>query len=100
VNSLLLGHFDKRNCGRAQRAAHCLCELTSFRLQVQRCTLLSIKTGGCPENCGYCSQSSHHKDVDLKAEKLMDLEDVYEVTCCLVRFHADAFCHDQSAVHK
>lgn len=26
-------------------------------LQVQRCTLLSIKTGGCPENCGYCSQS-------------------------------------------
>ena len=25
--------------------------------QVQRCTLLSIKTGGCPENCGYCSQS-------------------------------------------
>ena len=28
------------------------------RAQVQRCTLLSIKTGGCPENCSYCSQSS------------------------------------------
>ena len=27
-------------------------------LQVQRCTLLSIKTGGCPETCTYCSQSS------------------------------------------
>jgi biotin synthase len=47
---------------------------------VQRCTLLSIKTGGCPENCSYCSQSSHWSDdTGLKAEKLMDLEPVYEV---------------------
>ncbi|KAG2483647.1 hypothetical protein HYH03_017523 [Edaphochlamys debaryana] len=46
---------------------------------VQRCTLLSIKTGGCPENCNYCSQSSHwSKDTGMKAEKLMDLEDVYQ----------------------
>uniref|UniRef100_A0A0G4GSE1 biotin synthase n=1 Tax=Chromera velia CCMP2878 TaxID=1169474 RepID=A0A0G4GSE1_9ALVE len=29
--------------------------------EVQRSTLLSIKTGGCSENCGYCSQSQHHK---------------------------------------
>lgn len=48
--------------------------------QVQRCTLLSIKTGGCPENCGYCSQSSHwSKETGTKAEKLMNLEEVYEV---------------------
>jgi biotin synthase len=48
--------------------------------QVQRCTLLSIKTGGCPENCNYCSQSSHWSDsTGLKAEKLMDLEPVYQV---------------------
>ncbi|GLC61323.1 biotin synthase [Pleodorina starrii] len=46
---------------------------------VQRCTLLSIKTGGCPENCNYCSQSSHwSKDTGMKAEKLMDLEEVYQ----------------------
>ncbi|CAG9460505.1 unnamed protein product [Pedinophyceae sp. YPF-701] len=45
---------------------------------VQRCTLLSIKTGGCPENCSYCSQSSHHKEADVKATKLMDLDSVYE----------------------
>jgi biotin synthase len=52
-------------------------------LQVQRCTLLSIKTGGCPENCSYCSQSSHWSDdTGLKAEKLMDLEPVYEVRWC------------------
>ncbi|CAK0739029.1 hypothetical protein CVIRNUC_001127 [Coccomyxa viridis] len=46
---------------------------------VQRCTLLSIKTGGCPETCTYCSQSSSwRKETGLKAEKLMDLEEVYQ----------------------
>ncbi len=54
--------------------------LACATLQVQRCTLLSIKTGGCPENCNYCSQSSHwSKDTGMKAEKLMDLEEVYQV---------------------
>ena len=43
--------------------------------QVQLSTLLSIKTGGCPEDCGYCSQSAHAK-TGLKAEKLMDVESV------------------------
>jgi biotin synthase len=43
--------------------------------EVQLCTLLSIKTGGCPEDCGYCSQSAHAK-TGLKAEKLMDVEAV------------------------
>ena len=38
-------------------------------------TLLSIKTGGCPEDCGYCSQSAHAK-TGLQAEKLMDVEAV------------------------
>ncbi|WP_129793313.1 biotin synthase BioB [Sphingosinicella sp. CPCC 101087] len=41
------------------------------RNEVQLSTLLSIKTGGCPEDCGYCSQSAHAKS-GLKAEKLMD----------------------------
>jgi biotin synthase len=39
--------------------------------EVQLCTLLSIKTGGCPEDCGYCSQSAH-ANTGLQAEKLMD----------------------------
>ncbi len=43
--------------------------------EVQLCTLLSIKTGGCPEDCGYCSQSAH-ADSGLRAEKLMDVEAV------------------------
>ena len=42
---------------------------------IQCSTLLSIKTGGCPEDCGYCSQSVHHHTT-LKAEALMDIEQV------------------------
>src|ERR1700759_4011218 len=42
---------------------------------VQLSTLLSIKTGGCEEDCAYCPQSVHH-DTGLKAEKLMDVEEV------------------------
>ena len=42
---------------------------------VQISTLLSIKTGGCPEDCGYCSQSANH-ETGLKASKLMEIEKV------------------------
>lgn len=43
--------------------------------ELQLSQLLSVKTGGCAENCGYCSQSAFFK-TGLKAEKLMELEDV------------------------
>jgi biotin synthase len=43
--------------------------------QIQLSTLLSIKTGGCPEDCGYCSQSAHHR-TGLQASKLMDSDEV------------------------
>lgn len=45
--------------------------------QVQRSTLLSIKTGGCPEDCGYCNQSAH-AETGLKAGKLMDVRAVLQ----------------------
>ncbi len=45
--------------------------------QVQLCTLLSIKTGGCPEDCGYCSQSVK-ADSGVKASKLMDVQAVLQ----------------------
>ncbi|MBW4329945.1 biotin synthase BioB [Stakelama sp. CBK3Z-3] len=45
--------------------------------EVQLCTLLSIKTGGCPEDCGYCSQSAH-ADSGVKATKLMDVRQVLQ----------------------
>jgi biotin synthase len=43
--------------------------------EVQLCTLLSVKTGGCQEDCGYCSQSSHHS-TDVGPEKMLDVEQV------------------------
>ena len=43
--------------------------------EVQLCTLLSIKTGACSEDCGYCSQSAHH-NTDLKPQPLMSTEEV------------------------
>jgi biotin synthase len=43
--------------------------------EVQLSTLLSIKTGGCPEDCGYCSQSAHAK-TGLRAEKLIEVDGV------------------------
>jgi biotin synthase len=42
---------------------------------VQLCTLLSVKTGGCPEDCAYCPQSAHH-ETSVAAEKLMSVDDV------------------------
>ncbi|MBV9661304.1 MAG: biotin synthase BioB [Acidimicrobiales bacterium] len=43
--------------------------------QVQVCQLLSIKTGGCPEDCGYCSQSAHHNS-GVQPRPLMGVEEV------------------------
>ncbi|MCK9258918.1 MAG: biotin synthase BioB [Azoarcus sp.] len=45
--------------------------------EVQRSTLLSIKTGGCSEDCGYCSQSARY-DTGLERERLMPVEEVLE----------------------
>ncbi|HKF51722.1 MAG TPA: biotin synthase BioB [Candidatus Acidoferrales bacterium] len=45
--------------------------------EVQLCRLLSIKTGACPEDCAYCSQSAHYK-TGVARQKLMDPIDVFE----------------------
>ncbi|HEY1240888.1 MAG TPA: biotin synthase BioB [Bryobacteraceae bacterium] len=42
--------------------------------EIQGCILLSIKTGGCPEDCGYCSQSAHY-ETDVVRRELMSIED-------------------------
>jgi len=44
-------------------------------LEVQRCTLLSIKTGGCPEDCAYCPQSAHYQ-TGVEDEELLELDNV------------------------
>jgi len=59
--------------------------------EVQLCTLLSIKTGGCPEDCGYCSQSAH-ASTGLKAEKLMDVEAVLAAAADAKAHGSQRFC--------
>ena len=59
--------------------------------EVQLCTLLSIKTGGCPEDCGYCSQSVK-ADSGLKAEKLMDVDAVLAAAAEAKAAGSQRFC--------
>jgi biotin synthase len=59
--------------------------------EVQMSTLLSIKTGGCPEDCGYCSQSAKF-DTGLKATKLMALEEVKQAAAQAKAGGASRFC--------
>ena len=59
--------------------------------EVQLCTLLSIKTGGCPEDCGYCSQSAYAQS-GLKAEKLMDVDAVLSAAAEAKAAGSQRFC--------
>ncbi|MEJ0062141.1 MAG: biotin synthase BioB [Alphaproteobacteria bacterium] len=60
---------------------------------VQLASLLSIKTGGCPENCAYCPQSAHHgKDVDLAKQSMMDAGDVLAKARIAKDAGASRFC--------
>jgi biotin synthase len=59
--------------------------------EVQTSTLLSIKTGGCPEDCGYCSQSAKY-DTGVKASKLMEVEKVLTEARAAKDAGASRFC--------
>jgi len=59
--------------------------------QVQISTLLSIKTGGCPEDCAYCPQSSAY-ETELKASKLMDVDTVLAEARAAKEAGASRFC--------
>jgi biotin synthase len=58
---------------------------------VETASLLSIKTGGCPEDCGYCSQSAHY-ETGLKATRLMDQADVVATAQRAKHAGASRFC--------
>jgi biotin synthase len=58
---------------------------------VQLCTLLSIKTGACPEDCSYCPQSARY-DTGVEAERLMDVDDVLEKARQAKTAGASRFC--------
>ncbi|MBE9610737.1 biotin synthase BioB [Chitinilyticum piscinae] len=59
--------------------------------RVQLSTLLSVKTGGCSEDCGYCSQSARH-DTGLEREKLMTAEDVIDAAKVAKENGSSRFC--------
>ena len=59
--------------------------------QVQVSTLLSIKTGACPEDCAYCPQSTRY-DTGLEAEQLMEVEKVLEQAKAAADSGATRFC--------
>ncbi len=73
--------LDAAGVHRAHHAAH----------TVQRSTLLSIKTGGCPEDCSYCSQSAHHGS-ELEREELVSLDRVLDEARAAKASGADRFC--------
>jgi biotin synthase len=58
---------------------------------VETASLLSIKTGGCPEDCGYCSQSAHY-DSGLQATRLMEQADVVTAARRAQEAGATRFC--------
>ena len=58
---------------------------------IQRCVLLSIKTGGCPEDCGYCAQSARFK-TSVDATPLMSLAQVRESAAKAKELGATRFC--------
>ena len=59
--------------------------------QIELATLLSVKTGGCPEDCGYCPQSVHY-DTGVKAEKLMESGAVKQAAEAARAAGATRFC--------
>ena len=58
---------------------------------IELATLLSVKTGGCPENCGYCPQAAEF-DTGVKAEKLMSVEEVTRAAKAAQDAGATRFC--------
>jgi biotin synthase len=73
-----------------QRAREIYCKHWNGN-EIQLCSLLSIKTGGCSEDCAYCSQSARYS-TGIKAEKLMSTEEVLDVARQAKANGATRFC--------
>jgi biotin synthase len=58
---------------------------------IQKCSLLSIKTGGCPEDCSYCPQSAHYK-TEVTRQGLLDLDEVKKNIEAAQEQGAERFC--------
>lgn len=60
--------------------------------RIQKASLLSIKTGGCPEDCAYCPQSAHHREVALTRDHLMEPDRVIVLARKAKEAGAERFC--------
>ena len=61
-------------------------------LEVQRCTLLSVKTGGCTEDCKYCAQSARYTDTSVKSTPMMPVMNVIEAAKRAKEAGSTRFC--------
>jgi biotin synthase len=59
---------------------------------IQKASLLSIKTGGCPEDCAYCPQSAHYREVNLDKIDMMTTDAVLGIAARAKAAGADRFC--------
>ncbi len=59
--------------------------------RIQVSALLSVKTGACPEDCGYCAQSAHHS-TGIERERLLDVEEVVSAARAAQAQGATRFC--------
>jgi biotin synthase len=59
---------------------------------IQKASLLSIKTGGCPEDCAYCPQSAHYREVHLDKAHMMETDAVLAAAAKAKAAGADRFC--------
>src|ERR1044071_44641 len=59
--------------------------------EVQVCTLLSVKTGGCPEDCAYCPQAARYH-TNVKVEKLMEVDEVLQHAADAKEAGSTRFC--------
>ena len=71
--------------------AHCVHREFHDVADIQKCVLLSIKTGGCPENCGYCSQSAHHQ-TGVVRHPLLTVDEVVRAASAAKQTGAHRFC--------
>ncbi len=63
----------------------------NFKNEVECCSIISVKTGGCKENCKYCSQSIHN-EAKIEYQPLMNPDDVYEAAKKAKENGATRFC--------
>ena len=86
-----ISNLYRKNLAQLVEQAHAQHQKHFPHYEIQASSLLSIKTGGCPENCAYCPQSAHY-ETDIKKTKLMGTQEVSEAAKKAKQAGASRFC--------